>query len=335
MASTGLATHDTDTRPLSLEDESFEVDAGGALAAPEVRVLCMGMQQHAQRLDRALAESVPEFSRSYLQQLLALGAVSLNGVPVVKSAQKVKAGDRVCLEMRPTLQSQAFRPELMAIDVVYEDDHLLVVNKPAGLVVHPAPGNWSGTLLNGLMGRDPGAAQVPRAGIVHRLDKDTSGCLVVAKNDLAHQNLSEQLAKRTLKRTYIALVHGVIQHNVGTIEAPIGRDKSDRQKMTVTSMNARPALTHFKVLKRYEAYTLVECQLDTGRTHQIRVHFQYINYPIVGDPKYSIKKTLETQGQCLHAQRIEFIHPRTKEVMQFEAEMPEVFKQVLEELDKA
>ena len=205
------------------------------------------------------------------------------------------------------------------------------------MVVHPGAGNPNHTLVNGLLAHCKdlsGINGVLRPGIVHRIDKDTSGCLVVAKNDLAHQNLSEQLAKRTLKRTYIALVHGVIQHNVGTIEAPIGRDKSDRQKMTVTSMNARPALTHFKVMKRYEAYTLVECQLDTGRTHQIRVHFQYINFPIVGDPKYSIKKTLETQGQCLHAQRIEFIHPRTQEVMQFEAEMPEVFKQVLEELDK-
>jgi len=227
--------------------------------------------------------------------------------------------------------------EEMDLDVLYEDSDLIVINKPKGMVVHPGAGNPNHTLVNGLLHHCKdlsGINGVLRPGIVHRIDKDTSGCLVVAKNDLAHQNLSEQLAQRSLKRTYIALVHGVIQHNVGTIEAPIGRDKNDRQKMTVTSLNARPALTHFKVLKRYDAYTLVECQLDTGRTHQIRVHFQYINFPIVGDPKYSIKKTLETQGQCLHAQRIEFIHPRTKDVMQFEAEMPEVFKHVLEELDK-
>ena len=155
----------------------------------------------------------------------------------------------------------------------------------------------------------------------------------MAKNDLAHQNLSEQLSSKTMRRTYLALVHGVLSHNVGTIEAPIGRDKNDRQKMTVTSIGSRPAVTHFKVIQRYEKMTLVECQLETGRTHQIRVHFQYIGYPIVGDPKYSIKNTMDTEGQCLHAYKIEFRHPRTNELMQFSAEMPDVFKKVLEELE--
>ena len=292
--------------------------------------------QNGLRFDKLCVEILPELSRTRIQDLIANGFITINDLEV-KANTKVRTNDIISAEW-PEDEELKVEAEEMDLDVLYEDKDLIVVNKPKGMVVHPGAGNPNHTLVNGLLAHCKdlsGINGVLRPGIVHRIDKDTSGCLVVAKNDLAHQNLSEQLAKRTLKRTYIALVHGVIQHNVGTIEAPIGRDKSDRQKMTVTSMNARPALTHFKVMKRYEAYTLVECQLDTGRTHQIRVHFQYINYPIVGDPKYSIKKTLETQGQCLHAQRIEFIHPRTQEVMQFEAEMPEVFKQVLEELDKA
>lgn len=291
--------------------------------------------QNGLRFDKLCVEILPDLSRTRIQDLIANGFITINDLEV-KANTKVKINDIISAEW-PEDEELKVEAEEMDLDVLYEDSDLIVVNKPKGMVVHPGAGNPNHTLVNGLLAHCKdlsGINGVLRPGIVHRIDKDTSGCLVVAKNDLAHQNLSEQLAKRTLKRTYIALVHGVIQHNVGTIEAPIGRDKSDRQKMTVTSMNARPALTHFKVMKRYEAYTLVECQLDTGRTHQIRVHFQYINFPIVGDPKYSIKKTLETQGQCLHAQRIEFIHPRTQEVMQFEAEMPEVFKQVLEELDK-
>lgn len=292
--------------------------------------------QNGLRFDKLCVEILPDLSRTRIQDLIANGFITINDLEV-KANTKVKTNDIISAEW-PEDEELKVEAEEMDLDVLYEDKDLIVINKPKGMVVHPGAGNPNHTLVNGLLAHCKdlsGINGVLRPGIVHRIDKDTSGCLVVAKNDLAHQNLSEQLAKRTLKRTYIALVHGVIQHNVGTIEAPIGRDKSDRQKMTVTSMNARPALTHFKVMKRYEAYTLVECQLDTGRTHQIRVHFQYINFPIVGDPKYSIKKTLETQGQCLHAQRIEFIHPRTQEVMQFEAEMPEVFKQVLEELDKA
>ena len=292
--------------------------------------------QNGLRFDKLCVEILPELSRTRIQELIANGFITINDLEV-KANTKVKTNDIISAEW-PEDEELKVEAEEMDLDVLYEDKDLIVINKPKGMVVHPGAGNPNHTLVNGLLAHCKdlsGINGVLRPGIVHRIDKDTSGCLVVAKNDLAHQNLSDQLAKRTLKRTYIALVHGVIQHNVGTIEAPIGRDKSDRQKMTVTSMNARPALTHFKVMKRYDAYTLVECQLDTGRTHQIRVHFQYINFPIVGDPKYSIKKTLETQGQCLHAQRIEFIHPRTQEVMQFEAEMPEVFKKVLEELDKA
>jgi len=285
------------------------------------------------RIDKYLTEILPDFSRSRVQQLIEEGYVEVNDLET-KSNYKVKTGDIVSAEW-PEDEALEVEAEDMDLDILYEDSDIIVINKPKGMVVHPGAGNPSHTLVNGLLAHCKdlsGINGVLRPGIVHRIDKDTSGCLVVAKNDLAHQVLSEQLSSKTMRRTYLALVHGVLNHNVGTIEAPIGRDKNDRQKMTVTSIGSRPAVTHFKVIQRYEKMTLVECQLETGRTHQIRVHFQYIGYPIVGDPKYSIKHTLETQGQCLHAYKIEFRHPRTDELMQFSAEMPEVFKKVLEEL---
>ncbi|NTW90646.1 MAG: RluA family pseudouridine synthase [Erysipelotrichaceae bacterium] len=285
------------------------------------------------RIDKYLTEILPDFSRSRVQQLIEEGYVEVNDLET-KSNYKVKTGDIVSAEW-PEDEALEVEAEDMDLDILYEDSDIIVINKPKGMVVHPGAGNPSHTLVNGLLAHCKdlsGINGVLRPGIVHRIDKDTSGCLVVAKNDLAHQVLSEQLSSKTMRRTYLALVHGVLNHNVGTIEAPIGRDKNDRQKMTVTSIGSRPAVTHFKVIQRYEKMTLVECQLETGRTHQIRVHFQYIGYPIVGDPKYSIKHTLETQGQCLHAYKIEFRHPRTDELMQFSAEMPDVFKKVLEEL---
>lgn len=286
------------------------------------------------RIDKVLSELLPDFSRSRIQQLIEEENILVNDVKV-KSNYKVKTGDIISGEI-PEDEELEVEPEEMDLDILYEDQDVIVINKPKGMVVHPGAGNTKHTLVNGLLAHCKdlsGINGVLRPGIVHRIDKDTSGCLVVAKNDNAHQNLSEQLSTKTMKRTYIALVHGVLPHNVGTIEAPIGRDKNDRQKMTVTSVGSRPAVTHFRVLKRYNDMTLVECQLETGRTHQIRVHFQYIGYPIVGDPKYSIRNTPETQGQCLHAYKIEFVHPRTNELMQFSAEMPDVFKKVLEELE--
>lgn len=286
------------------------------------------------RIDKVLSELLPDFSRSRIQQLIEEENILVNDVKV-KSNYKVKTGDIISGEI-PEDQELEVEPEKMDLDILYEDHDVIVINKPKGMVVHPGAGNTKHTLVNGLLAHCKdlsGINGVLRPGIVHRIDKDTSGCLIVAKNDNAHQNLSEQLSTKTMKRTYIALVHGVLPHNVGTIEAPIGRDKNDRQKMTVTSVGSRPAVTHFRVLKRYNDMTLVECQLETGRTHQIRVHFQYIGYPIVGDPKYSIRNTPETQGQCLHAYKIEFVHPRTNELMQFSAEMPDVFKKVLEELE--
>lgn len=326
MATLALAAHDAEARSFSFEDEASEVEGLEPSTAPEVRVLCMGAEQHAQRLDRALAETVQEFSRSYLQQLLALGAVSVNGVSVTKSAQRIKAGDRVCLEMRPTLQSQAFRPESMVIDVVYEDAHLLVVNKPAGLVVHPAPGNWSGTLLNGLMGRDPGAARVPRAGIVHRLDKDTSGLMVVARNRATMDALVRMIADREVTRQYLALAHKPWRSMAKkTVEAPIGRDPRNRLRMAVVDLalhSGKAAKTDIELLASADLGCLVRCTLHTGRTHQIRVHMASISHPLVADSLYGGTPTVGMERQALHAFRLAFAHPITGQAMEFRAPLP-------------
>lgn len=293
------------------------------------------LEEDKERLDKILSQKLSEHSRSVIQKWIENGDVLVNDIEV-KSNTRVKVDDLICVNI-PEVVELKVEAEAMDLDILYEDHDVIVVNKPKGLVVHPGAGNPSHTLVNGLLAHCKdlsGINGILRPGIVHRIDKDTSGCLVVAKNDLAHQGLSDQLQARTLKRTYVALVHGIIVHNLGKIEAPIGRDRHDRQKMTVTSMNARPALTHFKVLKRYDDMTLVECQLETGRTHQIRVHFEYIGFPLVGDPKYAKRSTLDTQGQMLHAQRIEFTHPRTGERLHFEAPAPEVFAKVIRELEE-
>ena len=217
----------------------------------------------------------------------------------------------------------------------YEDEDVIVINKPKNIVVHPAAGNQTGTLVNGLLYHCKDLSGINgtlRPGIVHRIDKDTTGLLIVAKNDLAHASLSKQLQSKTVNRLYYALVHGVIQHDFGTIDAPIGRDVKDRQKMAVTSTNSKDARTHFQVIERFENYTLVECRLETGRTHQIRVHMQYIGHPVVGDEKYSYRKTMQTNGQLLHAHQLTFQHPRTGEMITVEAELPKQFADILEEL---
>lgn len=284
-----------------------------------------------QRLDKALVTLVDDFSRSRLQQLIDEGYILLNDEETKPNA-KVLTGDVITLDV-PENETMALLPESMDLDILYEDAEVIVINKPKGLVVHPGAGNWEHTLVNGLLAHCTdlsGINGVARPGIVHRIDKDTSGCLVVAKNDHAHQHLSDQLQDHTLKRTYLALVHGVMPHNTGRIEAPIGRDKLDRQKMAVTSANSKSAVTHFTVLERFNKHSLVECRLETGRTHQIRVHFQYIGYPIVGDPKYAPKTTPDTQGQCLHAKAIDFIHPVTGELMHFEAPLPQPFELALD-----
>ncbi len=300
----------------------------------ETREWMIDDEHHLQRLDKVLALLNEDLSRSYIQNLIKNGYVLVNEEEA-KANQKVKKEDEVSLEL-PDQISLEIIPEAMDLDILYEDQDLLVVNKPKGLVVHPGAGNFEHTLVHGLMDHCKdlsGINGVMRPGIVHRIDKDTSGCLVVAKHDQAHQHLSLQLQDKTLKRVYLALVHGVVTHNLGTIEAPIGRDIKDRQRMMVKSLNAKEAITHFSVLNRYRDMTLLECRLETGRTHQIRVHLQFIKHPVVGDVKYGPKNTPDTQGQCLHAKSIEFIHPRTLEVMHFEAALPEVFQSFMDQLE--
>lgn len=305
-----------------------ELDGGdpGQTEAPEVRAASVDVALHDWRLDKALAELVPEFSRSYLQQLLAQGCVRLNGREAGKASARVKAGDAVEVEMRPTQQSQAFRPESLPLDILHEDEHLLVVNKPAGLVVHPAPGNWSGTLLNALLGRDPKAALVPRAGIVHRLDKDTSGVMVVARTRAAMDALVRMIAAREVSRQYLALGWGAWSGAAHReVDAPIGRDPRNRLRMAIVDLAAhsgKPARTDVDVLSSGSDACLVRCTLHTGRTHQIRVHMASLKHPLVGDALYGGQAGAGLQRQALHAFRLAFRHPVTGADLVFRAELP-------------
>ena len=288
--------------------------------------------QKGERIDKALASLESDWSRSQIQIWLKDGAVLVNG-ETVKTNYKVKPDDVVTVSV-PDAEPLDIEAENLNLEIVYEDEDVLVVNKPRGMVVHPAPGHTSGTLVNGLMHQVKdlsGINGILRPGIVHRIDKDTSGLLMVAKNDKAHVSLVDQLVKKTVTRKYIALVHGHIPHDKGTVDAPIGRDARDRQSMTVVD-SGKHAITHFRVLERFGNFTLVECRLETGRTHQIRVHMKYIGYPLAGDPKYGPKKTIEFDGQALHAAVIGFVHPRTEEYMEFETPLPQVFNELLEEM---
>jgi 23S rRNA pseudouridine1911/1915/1917 synthase len=291
---------------------------------------------HGQRIDRALADAVPEFSRSYLQQLIDLGAVELGGVKVSKASFKVKAGEVLIIELKPTPQSQAFKPEQMALDIAFEDAYLRVVNKPAGLVVHPAPGNWSGTLLNGLLARDVQACGLPRAGIVHRLDKDTSGLMVVARQRQTMDQLVEMIAARTVSREYIALVHGPWHGEKSQqLNSPIGRDPRNRLRMAVVDLTknaGKQASTSIVLLATSPKFSLVRCKLHTGRTHQIRVHMAEIGHPLVADHTYGGHPSAGLIRQGLHAVRLAFAHPATGEDMVFNMAPPPDMQEAIEQL---
>ena len=285
------------------------------------------------RIDKVLTSLEPEITRSQLKNLINDGHVTVNG-QAVKPKYKVQAGDKISL-VKPEPQSLELTPENIPLDIVYEDDDVIVVNKPQGMVVHPAPGHPNHTLVNALLYHSPLSTinGTFRPGIVHRIDKDTSGLLMVAKNDLAHQSLAEQLRNKTNKREYLALVYGQIKEDEGTIDAPLGRNPQDRKKQAVVK-SGRHAVTHFKVMKRYDNFTLVKCILETGRTHQIRVHMKYIGHPLVGDPLYGPRKVIGKDGQFLHAALLGFKHPRTGKELVFEAPLPENFQKMLDKLDK-
>jgi 23S rRNA pseudouridine1911/1915/1917 synthase len=296
-------------------------DEAGELES-ELRPFAVDAALHGERLDRALAVLVPEFSRSYLQQLVEAGAVTVAGKAATRASQKVKAGDAGTIELRPTPQSQAFRPEAIDLSVIYEDEDILVIDKPAGLVVHPAAGNWSGTLLNGLLARDPAAASLPRAGIVHRLDKDTSGLMVVARTRLAMDALVRAIAARDVSRQYVAIAHRAWEGGPRrTVDAPIGRDPRNRLRMGVVD-SGKPAQTTFELLANAQRGCLVRATLHTGRTHQIRVHMAHIGHPLVADPLYGGAPDAGLSRQALHAFRLAFEHPATHVSLEFHAPLP-------------
>ena len=302
--------------------------------ASEVRELVVPPEFHGQRLDRMLVAGVPEFSRSYLQQLLEDGAVSRGGLAQLKSALKVKAGELWHIELRATPQSQAFKPESMALNVVYEDADLRVIDKPAGLVVHPAPGNWSGTLMNGLLGLDPALMELPRAGIVHRLDKDTSGLMVVARTRAARDALVQKMAAREIKRQYVAMSDQVWTGNTQkTVDLPIGRDPANRLRMAVVDLaknSGKTAKTHFRVMSQSEHGSLVRCILETGRTHQIRVHMAALKLPLLGDLLYGGSAHTLMPRQALHADLLSFDHPVSGQALAFQSPLPEDIQNLLQ-----
>ncbi|MCR5602988.1 MAG: RluA family pseudouridine synthase [Lachnospiraceae bacterium] len=288
-----------------------------------------------QRIDRCIADMYEDFSRSFIQKLIKEEKVYVNG-RTVKSSYRVSEGDRVSFSTpEPVLPD--ILPEDIPLDILYEDKDVLVVNKPKGMVVHPAPGHYTGTLVNALMfhcGDElSGINGIMRPGIVHRIDMDTTGSLLVCKNDKAHLKIAEQLKEHSITRIYTALTHGVIKDDEGTVNAPIGRSEKDRKKMSVNYRNGKPAVTNYRVIRRFEKFSLVECRLETGRTHQIRVHLSSIGYPVVGDELYCpYKPPCSLQGQTLHAGVIGFIHPTTGEYMEFSAPLPEYFEMLIKRI---
>ena len=293
------------------------------------------VENENKRIDAYLSEKLEDTSRVAIQRLITNGKVLVNG-KTIKASYKVQTGDKIEVEEEVPVEV-SLKAQDIPLDIIYEDNDMIVVNKPKGMVVHPANGNPDGTLVNAIMAicKDSlsGIGGEIRPGIVHRLDKDTSGIIIVAKNDKAHINLSEQIKDHKVKKTYIALVRGIVKENEATISMPIGRSEKDRKKMAVTK-KGKEAITHFKVLQRYDKYTLLRVNIETGRTHQIRVHLSQIGYPIVGDEVYSNgKNEWNIKGQCLHAKSLEFTHPITGEKMYLEAKLPEYFENILKDLE--
>jgi 23S rRNA pseudouridine1911/1915/1917 synthase len=320
----------------ALPTDSRDPDAIGDEALLEVENRCCEIpaEMHGWRVDRALARLIPEFSRSYLQQLMADGAVQMRGAPLRKPAARVHVGEPLQVELRPTQQAMAFVAQPMALDVVFEDAHLMVIHKPAGLVVHPAAGHWSGTLLNGLLAHHAGAATLPRAGIVHRLDKDTSGLMLVGKSRTAVDALVRAIAARDVHREYLALAHGAWKGaEEQGVDQPIGRDAHNRLRMAVLrpeASGAKSAQTTMHRLDSCPAHCLVACKLHTGRTHQIRVHMAWLGHPLVGDTLYGGKPALGMQRQALHATRLRLLHPVNGESLAFQVPPPADFMLALD-----
>lgn len=292
-------------------------------------------EENLDRLDFFVSQEIDEVSRTFVQRLIKDGNVLVNG-KVKKPSYSPKEGDYILVNL-PEPRKLELLPEDIPLDIVFEDENLAIINKPQDMVVHPAPGNYEHTLVNALLFHLDNLSSINgiiRPGIVHRLDKDTSGLLVVAKTDFAHRFLSDQLKTHKVYREYIALIHGVLKTDEGTINQPIGRDKRDRKRMAVTHDNSKEAITHYKVLMRFEKYTLVAVKLETGRTHQIRVHFSFLKHPVVGDPVYSNLNTeFKLEKQLLHARKLGFIHPIDNQKVEFQCDLPEYFQTVLKKLD--
>ena len=302
-------------------------------------IITAAQENAGERLDKFLSQQIDEISRSMVCSLIESNLVTVNLRSVSKN-YKIKGGEEIAVEI-PKPQEYTAEAENIALDIVYEDDDLLVVNKPKGMVVHPAPGNYSGTLVNALLwhckGNLSGINGVIRPGIVHRIDKDTSGLLIVAKNDFAHNGLAQQIKAHSFERAYEAVATGHFRENNGTVNAPIGRNKNDRKKMSVTEINSRNAVTHYRVIREYRGFSHIECRLEIGRTHQIRVHMAYLGHPLAGDTVYGgcVLQNQGFTGQCLHARKIGFIHPRSGEYLEFVSELPQYFSDFLERLGKS